>query len=517
MVRLLEQYQSRLLGSNDSYEELDYIKQILGSPVFQQYVEGGAVLHRKETQEIVQASVDILSGIEGSSLEGGPISPTEQRRRQIHRKQSLKALRNAVTPTLQNIAQHQTEVKCGLGEVRTMECWEKQQQPQQPFFESQLQSTFGECNGKPNVTSKRHRKLSYGSKLDSLSSCGSKVEAQYVPISLPTTVNGGDLVSSGDFLDDCVPSSPSYVTPSHMNTYERQVEPVSLIAARANHLSNSSNMLIERPSPPNDYPGITTSVSSTTAATRTRRDTKEELFGKEVGRPSMTGSQPNISQLRITQQGDLEFDGLLQDGGSGGGINGTTGLTLMNIPEGVRGGRRGERRGSVEWNSHMGAIRGPVPVLNQSIPSAAGGTTSGSKKMILTPVSPSMSRPPPPYNFTHVMQGHAPNDQTTPISTPSYINSTQSIGIKNRNPKSDERLLDFNGDISHPGVVPLVKPMTDGSTTKDFPTVERRRTSLVISLRKGKEGLGFRVEGLIKGQKGELYVQDIQAGGLADR
>ena len=65
---------------------------------------------------------------------------------------------------------------------------------------------------------------------------------------------------------------------------------------------------------------------------------------------------------------------------------------------------------------------------------------------------------------------------------------------------------------------PLVQPMTDGLTTRDLPTtVERRKTSLVIQLNKGKDGLGFRLKGLKKEQKGGVYVQDLQVGGAADR
>ena len=504
-MRLLEQYQSRLHGSNDSYEELDYIKQILGSPIFQEYLDGGVpTLQRKETQDIVQASVDILSGIAGSSLEDGRISPAEKHRRKLHRKKSLKALKNAVTSNTPSSTQvkppHTTEAMSGaLGEAYLTNGQEKQLHPlSEPHIHSNT-----------SIASNRDRKFSYGSKL------GNNPSSPHSYLIFPAAVNGtensfvgGEQNGRTNILSDLV--SPS----SHVNSHDRNIESMSLMDARSKHLSSSSNMLIERPSPPKEFPGIAATPGSFTASSATgrrRRMSKEGMFGGEVKQTSLTGSQPNISRLRIAPPRAIEFDNLMSNGGGVGDVNNTTsgGHTMINLAGGTRG------REPLEWNNHMGAIRGQVPVLNPANPSTAGVAAVTANKLMLAPVSPSMARPPPPYNFTHMMQGQTSINQATPLAPPTYMGSTQPLRIKTRRTNSDIRVLGFDGDMAQPELIPLATPMTDRLATKDLPTAERRKLSHVINLRKGKEGLGFRLKKEEEG--GEVFVQYLQVGGVADR
>ena len=76
-------------------EELEYIHQILSSPLFRLY-KAGAASH-EDTSMITEATREVISGMEAS--EDNQLSPGERKKRQLQRKQSLKALRNAVTPS----------------------------------------------------------------------------------------------------------------------------------------------------------------------------------------------------------------------------------------------------------------------------------------------------------------------------------------------------------------------------------------------------------------------------------
>ena len=503
-MRLLEQYQSRLHGSNDgSEEELVYIKQILASPLFQQYLNGGvAGLPQKEKQEIVRASADILNGIEGAALEDVPISPTERRRWQIHRKQSLKALRNAVTPKNSPVVQGKmphsvTKTKMSLTEVQSLDSQastQHQVQSSEPAT-SRYCSPGPECNGSPEASSStKHDRKNMGHKSNS----ASKVEQQRVShthVIFPVVANGGPDHGRNDRRSD-----DGYgPTPSHASKHEGWVGPMGLMEARAKNLSSSSSMLIERPSPPKDYPpGMMPPVSSALGISNAgSKVSREGLFGGGIRQASMSGSQPNISRLRITQQGELEFDDLLRDDED------------LNPREGEAREEGKGVGGGVDWNNRIAGMGSPG-----SIPAAAGrvGGGSGGMKLTLTPVSPPVSRPPPPYQFNHA-------EQAALIAPPSYTPTKQpSGGLMNRRTKSYEKLMDIGGDGSlYPNLTPLVEPMTNGKSTRDLPTAERRKTSLVIQLRKGKEGLGFMLKGRKKEQKGELCIQELQQGGVADR
>ena len=541
-MRLLEQYQNRLHGSSHDggyEEELDYIKQILASPLFQQYLNGG--LPQREKREIVKASADILNGIDGSGgfVEDGPISPTEKRRRQVHRKQSLKALRNAVIPRSssgslqQGTAPPMPPPSYPMGEVKDVHAAGVQGgiQHQITFSSSsdvsslRYRSPGPEGNGisegvpLPPIASK-HENKTMGPKSISASRMDQHGVSPHAHVGFPLMANGGlDHGRKTEWTreDGGFSNKPFLPPPHYANKLESLwPEPMSLAEARAKTLSNSSSMLLERTSPPKEYLGggvLPPSVSSSSGVASTGRKISQEGFlggriRQQVAAGAMSGSQPNISRLRITQQGELEFiEDFSQEGGDS---------TAELVKE--MGGGGGGGVALPEWNDHNGLVGGPGSVLQPSATSGGGAPGKGAMKLVLPPVSPPTSRPPPPYQFNHLLQeaeqeaGH----MSLSAAPPSYSSPQDSGGLKGRRTKSYERLLDIGGapPSSYPNLIPLGGLMTQGNPTQDQPTAERRKTSLMVQLRKGKEGLGFRLKGL---GKGELFVQDLQPGGVADR
>jgi hypothetical protein len=447
----LEQYQNRLHGSSDNYEELDYIKQILASSFFQQYGdkaggEGGATSLPHHNNEIAQA----VSILETSNLDESHISPAEKRKINLHRKESLKALRNAVV--LKNSMSGSSLEKGGPG----VGVGAHKQPP--------LEVGLG-ARGLPPKAPTAMAPLVPRDSSSFLEQSPSHVTTA-IPIARP--VNGS--TDRPPSLD----ASTAYQVAENPTTakshgFERH-QPES---SKSSNLSNSSSLMLEAgflpPSGPGDiargFESISGGSSGSLGDSRARH------------KSSITGSQPNISMLRITQQGGLEFgdheDPIL---GMGSGDN------------------------PLEWvESH-----------------------SVGKKLTLSPISPPSARPPPPSYTTH-MQNHTLNptpslDRNTTRIPPVYGGGMDA----RRRAKSYEKLLDTTDGgsftpYSKPSLPPLVQPMTDGVTTRDVLTTEQRRTSLAVRLNKGKAGLGFRLKGLKKEQIGGLYIQDMQHDGPAAR
>ena len=418
VVRLLEQYQSRLHDSTENYEELNYVKQILASSLFQQFRnEGGVSLSQHDT-EIAQAVGDALSGIETiQNDDGGHFSPAEKRKRQLHRKQSLKALRNVVLA--KNAPGSSLEV------------------------------------GGPSVGGGGAMKLAPG---ENMKSRVVGVASQEPPaVTDPTLSGSGAQVNGMADIDDpaVYPSEDTSLESRAGMAFERQ---------KMNNLSGSSSWLDKSHQDSTEWKG---------------------LGHRSKQKSSISGSQPNISMLRITSVGSLEFD-------------------ENPISDAAEIG--------MEWNPAQ-PRRPRVSVTG--LPIAA----TGGKKLTLSPISPptATSRPPPPSYTSYMAHNHTPNPQDPPIHSPPYGANPKGL---NRRAKSYEKLLDADSNFCHypnPPLIPLAKPMTDGVTTKDVLTTERRKTTLVIRLNKGTEGLGFRLKGLKKDQKGGLFIQDLQVGGPAER
>lgn len=420
----MEQYQSRLHDSTENYEELNYVKQILASSLFQQFRnEGGASLSHHDN-EIAQAVGDALSGIETIQTDDGHFSPAEKHKRQLHRKQSLKALRNAVLT--KNTSGSSLEV------------------------------------GSPSIGGGGGAvKLAPSENLKSRVGVAQDMPPAVMPTESGAQVNGMDIPHSTD-----VHSTDPAVYPSEDTSLGSRS--MGSTGAKLNSLSGSSSWLDKSYQESTEWRGF------------------EGLSNRSKQKSSLSGSQPNISMLRITSLGSLEFDEL-------------------PIPDTA--------------SAEIGVFqprRPRVSVTGLPVATVASAATTGGKKLTLSPISPptATSRPPPPSYTSYMAHNHTPDP---PIPSSAYgANSANPKGL-NRRAKSYEKLLEADSNFPSPPLIPLAKPMTDGVTTKDVLTTERRKTSLVIRLNKGTDGLGFRLKGLKKEQNGGLYIQDLQVGAPAER
>lgn len=535
-MRLLEHYQTRLQNSTDGYEELDYIKQILASSLFQQYLSNGGTtpgLSQVENEQIAQASMDVINGME--TTDDGNMSPTERRKRQIHRKQSLKALRNAVTPRNSPVIAVRKPHGGGGGGGGV-----GGGVAQRSGLSSSSSGGSGIGSGAPRL----------GSGGESRSSVSSLVENQTRPPPLVSSSNSHlNGTNSGSKLDQIPPSSssnsatalnssplrethpsrdppplrdpPMYPservsflgsgTVTAASTYEHQQQQrggtgSNLLDARAKNLSSSSSLLLEKFPPHTVSDGLK----------KREKEAGGGVFssgnmggGVRQLPSSISGSQPNISSmLKIAQQqNSLDFDDLMREDP----VLGTNGLDWGGQPHHGSGG----------------GGRIPIPV------GGAGGGGGGGM-----PLSPPTSRPPPPSYNSHITQKQLPSSlmddlivvrprgPTLPppaAALPLLPYGSEPSMLSGSRTKSYEKLVREKEDFipsSQPNLnlaplaPPLAAPMTDGLTTRDLPTMEKRRTSLTIKLNKSKEGLGFRLKGL---KRGGVFVQDLQVGGAAER
>ena len=452
VVRLLEQYQNRLHGSTDNYEELDYIKQILASSLFQQYRDAGGVatsLPPQHSSELVQA-VNLL---ETNNVDEAHISPAEKRKRNIHRKESLKALRNVVVSKKTTSSSSLERGSPGVGGVA-----HKSSPIETPSRNSPLKG--------PATSQLRQLPEPLPLATRDVSSFSEQTGQGHMTATIPMTRPMNSSLDTPPSLDAAAPTSV-YPLPED-NPFSGATKTTTAFVrhhadtSKSSSLSNSSSLMLEAGFPPSGGSGDMMrgfeGMGSGMGISRARH------------KSSITGSQPNISRLRITQQGGLEFDDPDDP-----------------TPDAMAG------EDPLEWVE---------------------------PKLTLSPISPpTASRPPPPSYITHMAQNHTPNPVSTLDHDTSRVPAIYGMDARRR-AKSYEKLLEATDGYSpYPNqpLAPLVKPMTDGVTTKDILTTERRRTSLVVRLNKGKTGLGFRLKGLKKEQVGGLYIQDMQLDGPAAR
>ena len=468
IVLLLEQYRNRLhqVGDAEHDEELDYLKQILESPLFQEYMQDGGILSHEETFAISEATNELLTDMD---LENTQHSLMEKRKRLVQRRKSLKALRNAVTP--KNSPRVQPKKAHG--------------------------HHHSSSNSKTSGSSIQQREAPwspYGKTFDSSSTATARMGSQNVtPSAISSAASPRLILKDAQIHPELLPVDKQEQQSSFVsNGLDFNLSIGSPLDIRSKTLSNSTNTLIERPTSPNSYDSQ-------------RKKSSDSLLSAAGG---FSGSQPNISMLRITREGDLNID-----------FDQLQSCTPNNK----------------QYNSSSHSLQ-QQQQQQLSIPSPSANDTklSSGLNIPIAPISPSADRPPPPSYLTHLQQQqqqqstHTPLKATSPTSRPPPPPYGQKSFVPQRKVKSFDKLLDDSettvpihfpvpGGPAPPPLVPLAHPMTDGLVTQDLPTVDKRRTTLTIQLEKGDEGLGFRVKGLRSEQKGELIVQDLMPGGLAER
>ena len=445
-MRLLEQYRDRLhnVGDDEHDEELDYVKQILTSPVFLDYLQGQS--SQEDTSKISEFSNEVLSGIEGNTVsEDGPISPTEKQRRKLARKQSLKALRNAVTPHNSPMLKKKA-VRPGNASTDTLD--------------------NGSVPG-------RTRAGPHGGSGSINAKSGSRTRNEISPPKL---------------LDSVTPNVHSHHTGgelrANINLSNGLEPPTNSLDARIRNLSNSTNTLIERPSPPGDH------------YLEKKKPSDVPLLQNGI----MSGSHPEIHRVGLgSQHGpktghrrlDLDMYGYHPPAIANPGPNPGPNSSLFG-PEWSHQSQHPPYRDHIERDLGLN-LHQPANLLDSHV------------------VQPQQSQPPP-----YIPSLDLPQNQP-PIRPPPPPYGQQLA--PQRKATSFEKLLDRPDVIPiqlpppPPPMKPLLHPMTDGSVTQDLPTTQNRgRDRMTLVLEKGEEGLGFRVKG-----EGGVFVLDLQPGGLAER
>ena len=95
IINLLGHYRDRLKRKGDYSEELDYLVGILESPFMREFLEGN--MSREDTDHFNEVTSEVISALEEQEEEIH-LSPETQRKLVLKRRQSLRALKLAVTP-----------------------------------------------------------------------------------------------------------------------------------------------------------------------------------------------------------------------------------------------------------------------------------------------------------------------------------------------------------------------------------------------------------------------------------
>ena len=458
LVRLLEQYRDRLhnVGEDEYDEELDYLKQILASPVFLDYLQGQST--QEDTSKISEFSNEVLSGIAGINMsEGRPISPTEKQKRKLARKQSLKALRNAVTPHNSPVVKKKT-YRSGNTSTEGLE------NGSVPPGRTRA-GVGGNPSANPKPGSRTRNEISPPKLLDSATS--PNIHSHLPP------GTGGELRGNTNLSNGLGPASNS-------------------LDARIRNLSNSTNTLIERPSPPGDG--------------HLEKSKPSDVPLLQNG--FMSGSQPEIHRVGLGDQHapksglrrlDLDAYGdhyhhppAIASPGPNSDLGSGPNSSLFGPEWSHQYQHPSYSSDRMEHGLGLNLNQPPNPLDSHPIQTQQNQPPLYIPSLDLPQSQPPVRPPPPPYGQQLVPQ---------------------------RKVKSFEKLLDRPDVIPihlppPPPMKPLLHPMTDGLATQDLPTTQNRgreRTALVLE--KGEEGLGFRV----KGEGGGVFVQDLQPGGLAER
>ena len=514
IVQVLEQYKERLHqhGDEGHDEELDYIKQILASPMFYDYVQNSSQLSQEETSLFSEVTNDLLSGFQETT--DGKMSPAEKHKQRVQRKRSLRALRNVVTP--KNSPRIKSRRPHG-GSGANSSDGGKGSSSAYDGGTSLATSPLDRTPGPPPLGSSAS-----GSRYDNSSSSGSistavngkrvqdftpltnrSIERDYTPVvNLSNGVIDFDSPSSGP--------PPPFESPSR-------------------NLSNSTGTLIERStSPSSDDTLLRRSDENLLANGGTPSSGSNVLRGLKSDTTSAYALGNGTGPNSIPTLGGMDWDlpkqpqqqlltsSSIHDPGPPPPTT-TQGLKLKLPPVNVA------HRQPPSYHLHMQQQQ---------------THTAPHHQIVTSPQVENKRPPPPPYgqpggnlmpqrrakSFDRLLDS-SPSDSAIPIHLPppnqapdSTTKIADSAPFTQQQPPQVVSGGGLTSSLSYGGN-PIVRPMTDGMATTNYLTAsERRRTILTVRLEKGEKGLGFRVKGLKSEQfGGGLFVQDLQPGGMAER
>ena len=521
---MLEQYKERLhqRGDEGHDEELDYIKQILASPIFYDYVQNSSQLSQEETSIFSEVTNDLLSGFQETT--DGKMSPAEKHKQRVQRKRSLKALRNVVnSPRIKPRRPH------GAGGANSSDG-------------GKASSSVYDHGTPPLATSPPDR----GPGPPSSSTSGSRFENS------PSTTTSGSIatVVNGKQVQDFTPLTGRNVvdqdyTPvmglsNGVLDFDTPSSGPLTFESPSRNLSNSTGTLIERSTSPSSDDTLLRRSDENLLAnggtpssdgnllhrlkTEGGATTSAYAIGNGTGPnsiPSLGGMDWDLSPTKQPQQQQLLPSSSIHDPGPPPpSTQGALKLKLapMNVAH----------RQPPSYQLHMQQQQNHTT------------TTAPHHQIVTSPQVENKRPPPPPYgqaggnlmpqrrakSFDRLLDS-SPSDGAIPIHLPP---------LNHQAPDTTTNIADlapFTQQQQQPQVIsggggltpssnygnPIVRPMTDGMVTTNYLTAaERRRTILTVRLEKGEKGLGFRVNGLKSKQYGGgLFVQDLQPGGIAER
>jgi hypothetical protein len=479
LMQVLDQYQSRLheAGNEEHDEEIEYVRQIVASPIFHQFLRGGTA--QEENVHIQQASRDVLSAELSTEALLSKLTSSDIQRRRLARRKSLKALRNAVMP----VNQHPPSKKS-------------------PHPSSSSSPPFGSHHGGGHAPSRSGEPSSLSSATTSPLKHAHHTKSYSGPESVRTAVavatgaesqpphhvDRGPVSSHGNSSSH----TPSSQPPSSLMTNGGDIDtpleglgvtvksPVSprrppdsnSLSPRTRNLSNSTNTLIERLSPPVQSPTKGHQIST--------------------GRVSAE-SHPNVHSLGLNRP-EMDKD-------------------LFSIPRHVlspewAGGkdRFPNERGVVNLPLHP-----PLPPHPHSHYNATPNSTHR------TPVAVAKASPSARLPLASEIPRHPPPalPPYEPLQNSTHKRSKSFEDILN-SPEFDPLNFHRTPIPPHPMLGPQVENPSLGVTATAQGGRNQRGVYFDIYLEKGSEGLGFLVNNR-EGGEGGLVIQYLSPGGPAEQ
>lgn len=477
-MQVLDQYQSRLhkAGNETHDEEFEYVRQIVASPIFHQFLRGE--ISQEVDVEISQASQKVISTDIQTEAIVSELTTSEIQKRRLARRKSLKALRNAVMSP--NTGSHVPGKKNHTPSSRAND----------PNTSSSSVAITTNTSS-TSLLKHTHTKSYSGSELTRLAvNVTQDTHLHPTPSEHHIHTNTRDEDKKKTNVSSQMTNGTDIDTPLEgLGRSERRMSPTgseqtsppsSILSPRTRNLSNSTNTLIERLSPPIGSPVKNSGYG-----------------GMGNGRVTSAESHPNVHSLGLNHRPEMDKD-------------------LFSMP------------------MHLFSGPNPVPDWNgKDHYSNEGDHTSSSHTThpyILSPTSLTSHRPsfittvtttttPTPHRITLTNDLRHP----TPLAPPPYNHHGNNTAAAHRRTKSFEDILnspEFDPLNFHGTPIPPSSLMAPQIEIENHgPSMVCQRSRLVhfdLYLEKGSEGLGFLVNNR-EGGKGGLVVKCLSPGGLAER
>ena len=462
LMQVLDRYQTRLhqAGNADHDEEFEYVRQIVASPIFHQFLRGEI---SRDDFGISRASQEVVSAELSTEAIVNELTSSEIQKRRLARRKSLKALRNAV---MSSAVTHQPPPVTSAGTRKghlSSRSSETSSSASSPSKHTHVKSYSGSEGTRNTVHQPDTPRAPHAVVRPPAPSGDRRGHAIVDKAADSPMTNGTDIDTPLEGLvggrePTVMPISPSRTTGNE-----------AILSPRIRNLSNSTNTLIERLSPPIESP------------------TKGRLMGNGRG---LAESHPNVHSLGLHRP-EMDTDLF------------STPLRMLSpnlVPEWNGNDRYPNESVDHSVSPHVLTAHHPhlhyTPSPTSHHPFVTKSTTPHHRLTTETPRPSPLA--PPPYNHLHI-NTHAQHRRSK--SFEDILNS----------PEFDP--LNFHRTpIPQSVVAPQIEMEPPGT-----PTGSRKRViRFQLILEKGNEGLGFLVKNR-EGGEGGLVVQYLSPGGLAER